>query len=282
MLALRLLLALDGAFEPQALVALSSFLIHNRLEKVVAVSPPDCELSQLKDICAAFGTPFEHLTIPVSSPIGRLPAAVRPYFYCIDAIDRLQDGGRYLYVDADTLCVAPLSGLAGLPLSLERPLAACSHGRPMPDRELVLGLRSPFHYFNAGVLLFDRQALASLLSCEQVVDYYLAHQPLCRFREQCSLNVLLRDRVTFLPGQFNYLSWMRERFADTPWHDPSVNSMANCLPDVRSNLAIVHCSAGALPDRLPPDRLEPVDHYWLQLRDALVRGDRPDNLQPYS
>ncbi|MCX5933126.1 MAG: hypothetical protein NTW83_15280, partial [Cyanobacteria bacterium] len=267
-LVMRLLMALDGGFEPLASVALSSFLIHNSLEKIVVVTPPDCPLLLLESICASFSTPFQQLTIPDDSPLARLPEAVRPYFYCVDALSRLQDGDRYLYVDADTLCVAPLNGLAELPLSQERPLAACSHGRPMPDRELILGLRSPFHYFNAGVLMFDFRALAAGISCEQVVDFYITHQPLCRFREQCSLNALLRNRVTFLPGQFNYLSWMRERLSDSPWHDLRANPMATCLPDVRANLAIVHFSAGVLPDRLSVDRLESVDHYWLQLRAA--------------
>ena len=79
---------------------------------------------------------------------------MQPYFPCIEAL-RQNRSGRYLCVDADTLCVASYRPLEDLPLDDEFPLAACSHGRPMPDRSLLLGLESHYHYFNAGVLLFD-------------------------------------------------------------------------------------------------------------------------------
>ena len=48
----------------------------------------------------------------------------------------------------------------------------------MPDRSLVLGLDSPFHYFNAGVLLFDSEALAELVTPDAVVEYALSHAAL--------------------------------------------------------------------------------------------------------
>ena len=106
---------------------------------------------------------------------------LQPYFFCIEAL--LQRPGRYLYVDADTLCVSELSALEDLPLDVAS--VACSHGRPMHDRALVLGLESPFHYFNAGVMLFDASALASRITPAAVVDF-TKHRALCRFREQCS------------------------------------------------------------------------------------------------
>ena len=142
----------------------------------------------------------------------------------------------------------------------------------MADRSLLLGLESPFHYFNAGVMLFDASALASQITPTDVVDYYLKHRALCRFREQCSLNGLLRGKVQYLPGQYNLLSWMRERQAQGRWHDVVANSMAYCLPDVRERVAIVHLSAGALPTRVEPSRHERVDGYWLYLEQALQQG----------
>ena len=142
----------------------------------------------------------------------------------------------------------------------------------MPDRSLVLGLESPFHYFNAGVMLFDASALVSLITPDAVVDYYLRHRALCRFREQCSLNGLLRGQVQFMPGQYNLLSWMRERQSKGLWHDLAANPMAYCLPDVRERMAIVHLSAGALPRRVEPGRHERVDRYWLYLEQALLQG----------
>ena len=272
---MHLLLALDQGFEPLAAVALTSYLLHHPFSSVVLVTPADQRMHQLEGIAAAFECPCRHQPIATEAALHRLPADLQPYFFCIEALQQ-SEPGRYLYVDADTLCVAGLAALEQLPLGGTTPLAACSHGRPMPDRALVLGLEGPYHYFNAGILLFDSVLLNALLRPEQVVDYYLQHRALCRFREQCSLNALLSGKVQFLPGQYNVLSWMRARQSSSPWHDVASNPMAYCLPDVRDKKAIVHLSAGAIPDRLPPERLEQPDLYWLKLQKALQqRGSLP-------
>ena len=142
----------------------------------------------------------------------------------------------------------------------------------MPDRSLVLGLETPYHYFNAGVMLFDALALSSSISPTSLVDYFQKHRALCRFREQCALNRLLRGQVQYLPGQYNLLSWMRKRSAQGRWHDIAANPMAYCLPDVWDRMAIVHLSAGALPSQVDPSRHERLDRYWLYLQHALQRG----------
>ena len=267
---MHLLLALDRGFESLGSVALTSYLLHHRFESVVLVTPPDQRLLQLEAVAAGFGIPLVWQPIGSESALHRLEPALQPYFFCIEALQ--QQPGRYLYVDADTLCVSQLSALEDLPLDASHPLAVCSHGRPMADRSLVLGLESPFHYFNAGVMLFDASALASQITPMAVVDYYLKHRALCRFREQCALNGLLRGQVQFLPGQYNLLSWMRERQAQVRWHNLAFNLMAYCLPDVRERMAIVHLSAGALPTRVEPSRHERVDGYWLYLEQALQQG----------
>ena len=268
---MHLLLALDRGFEALAAVALTSYLLHQRFESVVLVTPADQRLAQLEAVAAAFGVPLVWQPIGPQAALHRLDPAIQPYFFCIEALQQNQSG-RYLYVDADTLCVSDLSALEDLPLDPERPLAACSHGRPMHDRSLVLGLESAYHYFNAGVMLFDASALARRISPTSVVDYYLRHRSLCRFREQCALNGLLRGQVQFLPGQYNLLSWMRERQAQGRWHDVAANPMAYCLPDVRERMAIVHLSAGALPAQVEPSRHEGMDRYWLYLEQALDKG----------
>ena len=232
------------------------------------VTPSDQRLEQLEAVAAAFDVPMERQPIREDAALHRLPRELQPYFFCIEALKQHRPG-RYLYVDADTICVSGLEPLEVLPLDTQTPLAACSHGRPMPDRSLILGLDSPFHYFNAGVLLFESEQLAELVTPADVVEYSLTNEACCRFREQCALNALLRGRVRFLPGQFNLLSWMREREHRNRWHDPAANAMAACLPDVWERMAIVHCSAGSLPLKVPRKQHEPVDRYWIMLHEAL-------------
>ena len=266
---MHLVLALDSGFEGLSVVSLASFLLHHDFESVVVVSPVGDPLHRLEQVAKEFGVPLRWQTIGTDSILQSLPLEIRPYFFCIEALQQRQPG-RYLYVDADTLCVSDLSALEDLPLDLSRPLAACSHGRPMPDRSLVLGLETPYHYFNAGVMLFDSSALlVNQITPVAVVDYYLKHRALCRFREQCALNGLMRGQVQFLPGQYNLLSWMRERQSQGRWHNVAANPMAYCLPDVWERMAIVHLSAGALPTQVEPSRHERVDRYWLYLEQAL-------------
>ena len=268
---MHLVLALDSGFENLSVVALTSFLLHHPFESVVVVSPVSDPMDRLQEVARAFGVPFRRQGLDAGAVVQGLAPEIRPYFFCIEALQQSQSG-RYLYVDADTLCVSGLSALEDLPLDALHPLAACSHGRPMPDRSLVLGLQTPYHYFNAGVMLFDAEALASRISPASVVDYYLKHRALCRFREQCALNGLLRGQVQYLPSQYNLLSWMRERQAQGRWHDVAANPMAYCLPDVRQRMAIVHLSAGALPTHVEPSRHERVDRYWLYLEQARRQG----------
>ena len=277
---MHLLLALDQGFEALGSVALTSFLLHQRFESVVLVSPPDQQLPRLCAVAESFGVPLNWQPIKPHAALHCLEPSLQPYFFCIEALQQAQPG-RYLYVDADTVCVNDLSALEDLPLDEAHPLAACSHGRPMPDRSLVLGLESPYHYFNAGVMLFDSAALATLISPAAVVEFYRKHRSLFRFREQCALNGLMRGRVQFLPGQYNLLSWMRKRNSSVEWQNLSANPMSYCLSDVRERMAIVHLSAGALPTRVPPVSHEPVDHYWLYLDNALSQGLPPVQLSRF-
>lgn len=246
------------------------------------VTPKDCRIDRISEIASAFSTDLEQIPVRDNSPLHKLSPVVTPYFYCIEALELAHPPGRYLYIDADTLCVGSLEPLDELALSSVKPLAACSHGRPMPDRQLVLGLQTQYHYFNAGVLLFDSEYLQARLTCNEVIEYYQKNVVLCRFREQCALNALLRDQVQYLPLQYNYLSWMRERNARHTWHDQAVNPMASSLLDARKNLVISHLSAGAVPDRLPKARLEPIDEYWLMIQDHLRNGTDPRSLPDYS
>lgn len=275
---MHLVLALDKSFEHLAAVAVTSFLLHHKFESILIVSPEKEKFKVIDAIAQSFGIPYIHQPISLDSPLHLLESDIRPYFYCIEALDQ-EAPGRYLYVDADTLCITDLDMLSDLQLDADAPLAACSHGRPMPDRSLILGLQTPFHYFNAGVLFFDSNLLKRLLSPMMVVDYYLKNKALCRFREQCCLNALLNGHVQFLPSQFNVLSWMRERQSRHRWQDISVNSMAYCLPYVRENMSIVHFSNGALPNKINVERHERMDHYWLLVEKNL---QEPTQIPLYS
>ena len=116
---MHLLLALDQGFEPLAAVALTSYLLHQRFESVVLVTPEEQRLTRLEAIAEGFGTPVVWQPIGPEAALHRLEPVLQPYFFCIEAL-RQSRPGRYLYVDADTLCVRGLSALEDLPLNVSR------------------------------------------------------------------------------------------------------------------------------------------------------------------
>ena len=61
-------------------------------------------MERLIALASAFHLPLRLQPIPERSALSELPDEVRPYFFCIEALQQDQPG-RYLYVDADTLCV---------------------------------------------------------------------------------------------------------------------------------------------------------------------------------
>ena len=110
---MHLVLALDSGFEGLSVVSLTSFMLHHNFESVVVVSPVGDPLHRLEQVAKEFGVPLRRQTIGTDSILQSLPLEIRPYFFCIEALQQRQPG-RYLYVDADTLCVSDLSALEDL------------------------------------------------------------------------------------------------------------------------------------------------------------------------
>lgn len=268
---LSLAIAFDIQYELIASVCMTSFLLHNDVRRVCIFTPNGLHPESLLGICRIFNVPCDNIVLSDDGPLCKLDTAVKPYFYCVEAIHFLSRhySGRFIYLDSDTLCCRPIPELSSLSLNSNTPIAACSHGRPMHDRSLLLELQTPYHYFNAGVLLFDCQLLAKVLDLSEVVEFYISNSAICRFREQCVLNYLLKNSIRFLPNQYNYLSWMRPRCRDSRWQQLDLNPYAYCLSDVRENLAIAHYSNGNLPTHLQNQPLEPIDRYWLMLLDKI-------------
>lgn len=268
-MSIQLVYAIDAACLELAALSFVSVCLHSSPPASLRVlTPIGVDPSLLQQLAELMAVPFLHQQLPQHTPLQRLAAPLRPYFYCLEALHTTRSG-PLLLLDADTLCVADLSPLSALKLTAEHPIAACSHHRPMPDRQLALQLLSPFHYINAGVLLADPAHLASQFNVSDAVRFFEDHSALCRFREQCVLNHLLSGRFQHLPARYNLLSWMRHRARRSPWQNQAVNPMASVLPEERNHAAIVHFSNGCLPHHLRWHQRDRFDRYWLRLRRSL-------------
>jgi len=273
---MNLVLAVNAHFIELAEVSIASFAVHNKISKVYIGLTKDCRREYLKIIACRYD--FEIFFFELGDGLNAandLDESIRAYFYCIEIIAFICsmqidcDQENYLYIDADTLCVGRIKDLIDLRLTENEPVAVTSHGRPMVDRQLMLGLETPFHYFNAGVIYFNARYLKGEISGINIYEEYNDSKVQFRFREQCLFNKILKGKVKFVPNTYNFMSWMRERSSKNKWNKIENNLMAYCLDDIRSNVKIVHFSGGALPSRLNEEYQDVYDKYWLYVRKNL-------------
>lgn len=67
----------------------------------------------------------------------------------------------------------------------------------------TLGLDSPYDYFQAGVLILDLDGLRRTMSSEDMIQMALTHCYRCH--DQDILNIVCKNKVTYLPQQWNTL-----------------------------------------------------------------------------
>jgi lipopolysaccharide biosynthesis glycosyltransferase len=133
---------------------------------------------------------------------------------------------RFLYLDADTMCVGDLSPLWDLPMS-GAPVAAVRDGfaktlsdfdGPPPGAD---GLDPGAPYFNSGVLLVDVARWRAMRISEQCFDYLARHRGRLRFPDQDALNIAAYGNWLRLGREWNHMkSWRlepdSERFGSEP------------------------------------------------------------------
>lgn len=64
----------------------------------------------------------------------------------------------------------------------------------------ILGLDSPYDYFQAGVLILDLDGLRRTMSSEDMIQMALTHSYRCH--DQDILNIVCKNKVTYLPQQW--------------------------------------------------------------------------------
>ncbi len=123
------------------------------------------------------------------------------------------DVGRFLYLDADTLCDVDLSELneldmLGAPAAFvpEAPLAGAV------DRFVAeqLGNSPTEPYYNSGVMLVDVPEWRRQRVTERAMEYIAAQRP--PFHDQSALNVVLRGNAVTLDERFNCIANMRKHW----------------------------------------------------------------------
>lgn len=120
---------------------------------------------------------------------------------------------RFLYLDADTLCLTDLGELFSLDLGTapvgwvaEAPLEFCA------DQGVasLLGFPKGARYHNAGVLLIARRSWLEARISERAFDFLGTHS--ARYHDQTALNYLLCREGRELPERFNCIANLRSNW----------------------------------------------------------------------
>lgn len=132
----------------------------------------------------------------------------------------LDDLARVIYLDCDVLVLGSLRPLWEFDLRAGAIAAACediySIYARMGDRENCdffesLGIPASRGYFNSGVLLMDLAAWRERSITAKACQWGAANYDLIRYADQDVLNVILGDRVHFIPLKWNLSIHMVDR-----------------------------------------------------------------------
>jgi len=129
------------------------------------------------------------------------------------AVPQILDVGRFLYVDADTLCDVDVGVLQMLDMG-DIP-AGWVPEAPLPDAvdqavAKQMGNAPDDFYFNAGVMLVNVEAWRKQKVTEKAMNYIAVHRPV--FHDQSALNVVLHDNAVRMDDKFNCMSNMRKNW----------------------------------------------------------------------
>jgi lipopolysaccharide biosynthesis glycosyltransferase len=138
----------------------------------------------------------------------RLSGSLATYYRLL--VPEQIDADRYLYLDVDTLCRADLLAileheLVGHPVALcaEGPMASCA------DKSVVefLGTAAIGNYFNAGVMLVDRNSWRQKEITTRCLDHLAKHR--ADYWDQSALNCVLHGDIAALGARFNCFTNVR-------------------------------------------------------------------------
>ncbi|MFA9413095.1 glycosyltransferase family 8 protein [Streptococcus sp. E29BA] len=126
-------------------------------------------------------------------------------YYRLLAHEYLPDDlDKILYLDADILCINPVTALYDLDLG-EQLYAAASHTEDANVTDVVNRLRlgdyESKNYFNSGVLLMNLTKIRQMVKREDIMTYIAARQNLLFLPDQDVLTALYGHHITLIPDQ---------------------------------------------------------------------------------
>lgn len=158
----------------------------------------------------------------------------------------LPDYDKVLYLDSDLIVQGDISELYGV--NLGNNLLAAAHdidflgnlnmknGKRLTYAKKVLGMKNPYDYFQAGVLVLNTAEMRKLYSIESWLDY--ASDDRFIYNDQDVLNAHCEGRVTWLDYDWNVMIDCNNRIANVFSFAPA--SAFDAFNDSRNHEKIIH------------------------------------------
>lgn len=258
-----LVLAADDAYFPFACIVakqaigragkpLPAVVIHDRVsEKNLALGRNYCPQIVFADA--------SHLLDGKNFETGWLSRATYLRLF-IDLVPELASYQRVLYLDSDIWVVADPWNLLSAGLKAA-PVMAAYDLRNLPDTAYRnrLPVRAGAPYFNAGVILFDLEAIRAGGELEAARAFALDHPDLCLAHDQDALNVVFQGRWQVMDWRWNAVSlnaslfdkppFIRHFTGKKPWHPDKRGVEPEFIESWR-----VAIGNSPWPDRYSPER----------------------------
>jgi lipopolysaccharide biosynthesis glycosyltransferase len=271
---MHVVVAGDAAYEPPLHACLASVMEH---APDASIQVLDCglgESSRAALVTTAGGSERLSFTLAPMTLFARLPAPACGSMatYARLLLDELVAADRFLYLDADTLVVAPLEPLFEVELR-SHPLAAVremytptvSAANGVLDWR-ALGLHADTPYFNAGVMLIDRDRWRALDVGANAIGYLGDPARRVTLYDQEALNVALAGSWLELPPYWNVSRY---------WYKPERRGAPHA--DVLAQARIHHFLSEDKPWRarsaVPPTQ---TAAFYRAIDRSAISGWRPD------
>ena len=134
-------------------------------------------------------------------------------FYRFLILDILKGYDKVLYLDCDMIIMRDIAELYDIELgntligAVKDPdfMGQCNGANPATGKYCreVLKIKSPFQYFQAGVLLFNVAELKKVTTVKELLE--MSDTGIYKYSDQDILNIICEDRVTYLDMAWNLL-----------------------------------------------------------------------------
>ncbi|MCT4702999.1 lipopolysaccharide 1,3-galactosyltransferase [Enterobacteriaceae bacterium H20N1] len=203
----------DGSFIRHAMITMQSVINHS--ERFVfhfhilssELSEEDCSAYRNIAETGGCGLTLHKISPELFSDLPTTDLFSKATYYRLLA-PKLIEEDRLLYLDADIVCLAPCDELWSHPLTDEVAYVISESPELAPVLAEKAGLKGS-RYFNAGVMLINKQRWNELNISEAVFDLLLKKGKSFKYLDQDALNIILEGYIDFGERRFNTIFMLK-------------------------------------------------------------------------